>query len=146
LQTFREANGLAVDGSQDTETPASDEVANLLKFAFNMLGNDAGQAINLATPNNSVLLPTTTAGLPSSALASGTENLTLTYIRRKLATTPASGITYVVEFSDDLNGWAINPAAIEDVTSIDAIFERVTVTDSAANSSSRFARLKITAL
>ncbi len=141
LVTFRTANGLAADGSQDLLTPAGDGVANLLKYAFNMLGAGSGQATSLSTPNASVLAANGTAGLPLVGVESSTGKLQLTYIRRKSATAP--GITYAVEFSDALATWAVNASATESVTSIDTTFERVTVTDSFASPAKRFVRVRV---
>ncbi len=142
LETFRSANGLATDGSQDLLTPATDGIANLLKFAFNMIGSGTGQAANLATPNTAVLAPTGTAGLPLATAEPLTGKLQLTYIRRKASSNP--GIFYAVEFSDTLTSWTTNPSATESITSLDVTFERVTVTDS-TNPSQRFARMKVSA-
>lgn len=73
-----------------------------------------------------------------------TGKIQVTYIRRKSERN--SGITYTVEFSDALRSWAVNGSAIEGVPlSLDATFERVTVTDSLNTPASRFVRIKITA-
>jgi hypothetical protein len=143
LTTFRSLHGLAPDGSQDTATPAGDRVANLFKYAFNMIGAGTGQATNLATPNAARLTPAGSAGLPFGGVESG--KLYLTYIRRKATASPAPGITYAVEFSDTLasGSWAVNSAAAESVTSLDATFERVTVTDS-VTPTKRFGRVIVT--
>jgi len=73
----------------------------------------------------------------------GTGKLRVTYVRRK--STSNSGVTYAVEFSDALaNGtWAVNASATTAVTSIDATFERVVVTD-ASTLNKRFVRVKVT--
>jgi len=120
-------------------------VQNLLKYAFNMLGSGTGQAADLTTPNASVLAPDGTAGLPLVGIESSTGKLQLTYIHRKASATPAPGITYAVEFSDDLVSWAVDPAATATVTDLDTTFERVTVTHSAQNPipAKRFARVKV---
>jgi len=129
-------------------TPAGDGVQNLLKYAFNMLGSGTGQASTLATPNAAVLTADGSAGLPLADVATwGVDagKLQLTYIRRKASATPAPGITYAVEFSDALASWAVNGSATETiVTDLGTTFERVTVTDSAATSSKRFARVRVT--
>jgi len=145
VQTFRTIYGLATNGSQDHLTPANDGVQNLLKYALNMLGSGTGQVTSLATPNASILAPAGTAGLPLVGVESGTGKLQLTYIRRKASASPAPGITYVVEFSDALTTWAVNPSASESVTSLDSTFERVIASDSGAFTTKRFARIKITA-
>jgi len=91
------------------------------------------------------ILSNGTSGLPSGGIAGGTGKLTITYIRRKPSVIPVSGITYVAEFSDALAAWSANGAATESVTSIDADFELVTVTDSISDAAGRFVRLRITA-
>lgn len=149
LENFRTAYGLASDGSQDTATPAGDGVANLLKYAFNMIGSGAGQAPTLATPNATILTPDGSAGLPYLSIGTGPDagKLQLTFIRRKAVASPASGTTYAVEFSTDLGvsvPWAANPSASESATSLDATFERVTVTDSLVAPARRFVRVKVT--
>ncbi len=144
LDNYRAVHGLSANGSQDLLTPAGDGVANLLKYAFNMIGSGTGQASALTTPNASVLTPSGSAGLPYvSLLPAPSSSLQLTFIRRKASSAP--GISYTVEFSDALATWAVNPSATESVTSLDATFERVTVTDSVAAPDKRFARVKVTA-
>ena len=143
LATFRTTHGLAADGSQDLLKPAADGMANLLKYAFNMIGSGTGQASTLATPNAAILTASGSAGLPLVGV-DGSGKLTLTYIRRKAASSPSPGITYAVEFSDALATWAVNPSATESVTSLDATLERVTVTDSVVGPAKRFTRVKVT--
>jgi hypothetical protein len=138
LQNFRTTHGLATNGSQDAATPAGDGVANLLKYAFNMIGGGAGQAANLTTPNASVLAPGGIAGLPMVGM-DGTGRLQITYIRRKASSN--SGITYTVEWSTTMSSWATDGSAAENVTSLDSTFERVTLTDS-ATFGRRFVRVK----
>ena len=143
IQRFRSVSGLSADGSQDLLTPAGDSVPNLLKFAFNMIGSGAGQALALTTPNSSVLTPSGSAGLPLVGIENGTGRLNVTYIRPKA--TVSSGVTCTVLFSDNLvNGsWSLNPIATEAVISVDSTYERVTITDSPMVSSRRFARVQI---
>ena len=140
LAQFRANNGLAADGSQDLLTPAGDGVPNLLKFAFNMIGSDPGQASSLAVPNVQIVGTDGAAGLPRRGESAG--KLTITYIRRKSTSTP--GVTYAVEFSNTLStgSWAINAFATESAASIDTNFERVTVTDHAVFAQ-RFARVRV---
>jgi hypothetical protein len=144
LQSFRIAHSLPANGSQDTETPAGDGVANLLKYAFNMIGAGTGQTANLASSNTSVLSIDGFTGLPLVSLESGTGKLQLTYIRRKASTAP--GVSYIVQFCGNLAdaSWAPNPEAAESATSIDGTFERVTVTDT-VTSGPRFVRVRVTA-
>lgn len=141
LQLFRRSNNLDDYGAQDALKPAGDGTTNLLKFAFNMIGNSVGQASSLSFPNAATLLANGSAGLPRvSTDAAG--KLQLTHVRRKAASN--SGITYTVEFSSTLaaGSWAVNDAATIDVASIDTTFERVTVTDNLTQSK-RFVRVKI---
>ena len=143
VQSFRAAYGLASDGSQDTATPAGDGVSHILKYAFNMLGSGTGQASSLTTPNAATLTTNGSAGLPMG-LVDSNRMLQITYIRRKASTNPA--ITYAAEFSNDLglsDPWAVNGSASEQITSIDATFERVTITDS-ITPVKRFVRVRIT--
>jgi alpha-tubulin suppressor-like RCC1 family protein len=141
LTSFRSENGLAADGSEDLLCPAQDGVANLLKYAFNMIGSGTGQAATLSMPNVQTVGVSGTAGLPRPGI-NGSDMLTLTYIRRKADTSP--GVTYAVEFSNNLSAvsWAVNSSATESVTSLDADFERVTVTDS-VSLDKRFARVRV---
>jgi len=140
LAEFRTIYGLASDGSQDLHTPANDGVPNLLKYAFNMIGGEAGQATSLAIPNVQILSENGNAGLPRKGLSEG--KLSLTYIRRQASSNP--GITYAVEFSSTLSqgSWSVNDRATENVTNINATFERVTITDHAVFTK-RFARVQV---
>ena len=141
LVTFRTENSLDLGGAQDAVTPASDGVENLLKYAFNMVGSGAGQAINLFTPNASILTPTGSAGLPLIRLdANG--RLQVTHIRRAL--TSSSGLVYRVEFSSDLTpgSWVVNSSATTTASTINSLLERVTVTDSSVLPR-RFARVAV---
>jgi subtilisin family serine protease len=139
LEAFRTTHNLAADGSQDLLAPAGDSVANLLKYAFNMIGLATGQASALTTPNTTVLSQAGNAGLPAVINSDG--KLQVTYIRRKVSTAPS--ISYAVEFTDTMETWQQNPLATENVTSIDATFERVTVTDSVSTPGKRFARVRV---
>ena len=142
LNNFRTAHGLASDGTHDLLSPAGDAVPNLLKYAFNMIGDGLGQTAALTTPNNQTVGISGTAGLPSSGLDESGK-LKTTYIRRKASSTP--GVTYSVEFSNTLTAgsWGVNTSATESPTSIDETFERVTVTDSVTSSTQRFVRVSV---
>jgi len=145
LNYFHLAQGLSPDGSDDFLIPAKDEVPNLHKYAFNMIGNGPGQAAALDIPNTQRMTSSGSAGLPLPEFQESDETrLKWTYIRRKASTSP--GITYHVEFTDNLAtpSWATNPSATESVTSIDANFERVTLTDSTADAPMRFSRVRVT--
>ena len=86
-----------------------------------------------------------TRGLPliRSEKVSGQPKLTAEYVRRRAAGQP--GITYRMEFSDDLgnaNSWTESSAEV--VTQIDPTWERVKVTDSQPALGTRYGRLKVT--
>ena len=84
-----------------------------------------------------------TAGLPiaQSIGVGAAQRLQLEFIRRKTAT--GSGVTYEAQFGSDLAGWiaAITP---DSVTSIDATWERVRISDPIAGAVQRFGRVRIT--
>jgi len=143
LATFRSTQGLPADASLDTATPAGDGVANLLKYAFNMIGAGSGQRSTVTQPNASSMADIGSAGLPLIQ-ADSNGRLTVTYVRRKASTSP--GIGYAVQFSSTLQAgsWSVNPAATTAVTSIDVNLERVLVTDSEVIPSRRFARVTAT--
>lgn len=143
LEQFRADLGLASDGSEDELTPAGDGVENILKYAFNMIGNGTGQQPTLSAPNTGILSPTGEAGLPLIRVDSS-GFLEVTYISRTDSSNP--GVSYQVQFTNDLQiDFEENPSASEDTTSIDSNFERVTVTDSVDTSTepSRFGRVQV---
>ena len=138
LPYWRNLQGLAADGSQDLFTPAGDGVANLLKYAFNM----APKAGDVAKPNISVLQENGTAGLPYIEVdVQG--RLTIEFVRRKASTTP--GVTYIVETGDTLSSLQALDLTGASVVSIDAKWERVTVTDPTVTARC-FGRVRIAAL
>lgn len=122
--------------------PAGDGIANVLKYAFNMLGTGPGQVASLDIPSAASASPTGNAGLPAVAV-DGSGRLTVLYLRRKAASQP--GITYAVEFSSTLaaDSWAVNASSTESATSLDDTWERVLVTDSAAMTGARFVRVRV---
>lgn len=137
LERWREAHFGSYDNSgdgADSAAPWGDGVANLLKYALNL---------DPTAPDASVMTVTGTKGLPLAGLdAAG--RLTFTFVRRSVGTRP--GITYTVQFSDDLVAWTSNPSATETATPIDAEFDRVVVADSVAAGAvrRRFVRLLVT--
>jgi photosystem II stability/assembly factor-like uncharacterized protein len=148
LAGFRATYGLPADGSQDLTTPAGDGVPNLLKYAFNLIGTGTGQVPALTTPHAPTLAPGGSSGLPFIDLtATPAPALRVNYVRRKALSSP--GIAYTVEFASDLTApapWATNPSATETVTSLDATWERVTLTDTLPASPRRFARVRVSLL
>ena len=122
-EIWRTLHGLAFDGSQDLASAANDGVANLLKYAFNMAPN----AGDLARMNVSVLALGGNSGLPR-IFRDGSGRLVVEFVRRKAATNPC--ITYQVQTGEDLTN--LQPLALTGaaITSLNANWERVTVTDS----------------
>jgi len=135
------ANGLTgANATQNASLTGGNDQQNLKKFAFN---TSANATISAMTSNNA------TFGLPIPGVSSqnGINYLTLTYVKRKNSPT----VTYIPEFA-----WTIGspfvPATAENsvttTTSINSIWERVTVTDKAVTDSgtpalSRFARVRL---
>jgi hypothetical protein len=135
LQVWRALQGLAADGAQDAANPSGDGVPNLLKYAFNLAPN----AGDLLVSNRTVLPPNGTAGLPRLTV-DATPRLVFQFVRRKAATHP--GIGYVVQTSQDLSAWSALDLSAATVQSIDATWERVTVTDP-ISTAQRFGRVRV---
>jgi hypothetical protein len=114
-----------------TDTPQSDGVTNLEKFAFNMNAL-APDVRHLTVEAND------TAGLPGGAYTGG--KLRIEFLRRKASTNP--GITYTAQFGSDLSGWTDIAVGTPPGTSIDATWERVVV-DDPAGGPHRFGRVKV---
>ena len=139
LATWRALQGLAADGSQDLANPSGDGIANLLKLAFNMAPN----AGDLAVANTAVLTPSGVSGLPLVTV-DGSGRLVVTFVRLKAANNP--GLAYSVETTADLAGaWPALDLAEATVTSLDADWERVSVTDPVVTDR-RFARVRVQAV
>ncbi len=87
--------------------------------------------------------PTKSGGMPGSWTKSG-NNINFTYTRSKTAR--ASGVTYIVEWSDTLvaNDWN-NAGVIESSVIDQGTTELVTATAPAGSGSRRFIRLKVIA-
>lgn len=112
-----------------------DGIPNLLEFALHL---DPIFSENIAiTPGTGV------RGLPHGSVVddNGTPRLALEFIRR--STTSGAGLTYVVEFSQDLTTWS-SGGALSSQT-INSRWERVIVLDPipASSSSHRYARLRV---
>ena len=137
LPYWRLLHNLPSDGSQDLANPSGDGIANLLKYAFNMAYNFG----DLDKPDIRVLPENGTVGLPHIYIdAQG--RLVIESVRRKAATNP--GVAYLVETGDDLAN--LQPLSLTGATveSIDAIWERVTVTDPVVTGK-RFGRVRVLA-
>ena len=135
------ANGLTgANATQNASLTVGNDQQNLKKFAFN---TSANATISAMTSNNA------TFGLPRPGVSSqnGINYLTLTYVKRKNSPT----VAYIPEFA-----WTIGspfvPATAENsvttTTSINSIWERVTVTDNAPDSGvtgplMRFGRVRL---
>lgn len=131
------AAGMTGEDAARTASPRGDGVANLLKFAFNM--DPSATDVRRLTPGGAE-----TAGLPCGqmvVLPDGRNALKMEYVRRKASSAP--GIQYAVQFSSDLQTWT-ESGLPETTTSIDATWERVSVTDdSPPGSSRRMGRVRI---
>ena len=113
-----------------------DGANTLLEFALN-LDPKVGDRVTMTAA-------TGTRGLPLITRESAAPfRATAEFVRRKVSALP--GITYRIEFSSDLTNAANWTASgTEVVTPIDATWERVKVTDSSSNPTTRFGRLVIT--
>lgn len=114
--------------------PDRDGLVNLLERAFNLPP---------LTPGVPVVAPTGTAGLPRIWVSQGVNGpvLNVQYLRLKASTD--SGLTYTPQFSSGLDAASWSAATgTESVASIDANWERVTITDTVSNNV-RFARVKV---
>ncbi len=138
LPAWRTVHGLPADGSQDLANLSGDGVANLLKYAFNLAPN----AGDLAVPNVQVLAVNGTAGLPRIG-SDAQRRLVIDFVRRKGATN--SGIACVVETGADLTNLQPLDLSGATVVSIDATWERVTVTDPVITNQ-RFGRVRVRTL
>ncbi|TAG08867.1 MAG: hypothetical protein EAZ42_09055 [Verrucomicrobia bacterium] len=141
LALFRQQYGIEADGSEDLGIPASDGVANILKYAFNMMGSGVAQQLALDSPNTAVMNADGQAGLPRIE-QTGDMPTRLIFVRRKASSNPE--IIYQVEHSTDLSpgSWQVNAAITETVNSLTTALERVTIELPALPTAS-FCRLKI---
>jgi hypothetical protein len=112
LATWRAANSLPSDGSQDTATPAGDGVANLLKYAFNMGA--------VTSNNSSILAPDGYSGIPHHEVVGS--DMLLTFVRQK-----DGGIIYTPQQSSTLgNDWITVPSQPTNLVDVNANWEVVT--------------------
>jgi Zn-dependent metalloprotease/methionine-rich copper-binding protein CopC len=120
LETWRNTHWSQTSNSgdaADTADPDSDGLANLLEFA---LGGD----------------PTDPSDPTGPAVGVSAESqLTLTFTPQRV-----SGLTYIIEASPDLSDWS----DVSDITALLTAGQAHTHTDSVANPTRRFLRLKVT--
>ena len=123
-------------GAAASGATGPDGMSNLAKFAFNMNVTDG---VMFLTPSVG------STGLPNVSLDHQTQLLQVEFIRRKSAVNPH--ITYEVQFSSDLGGFAAAGSALQ-VTSIDSVWERVIWQDdpAAGMAECRFARVRLVEL
>lgn len=136
LQAWRQlywpSNPIGPD-TADLANPKGDGVPNLLKFALGL--NPLQVDIHIVQSG------TGTTGLPSGTNAGTIAQplLRLEYVRLT-----QGGITYVPEFSSDLQTWTVAPAGQITVQTVDASHQRVIVTDSPPGEQRRFGRVRVT--
>jgi hypothetical protein len=138
LPYWRNLQGLAANGAQDLANPSGDGVSNLAKYAFNLAPNGG----DLARANAITLAPDGTAGLPRIS-HDGQGRLVVEFVRRKASGNP--GIAYMVETGSDLVTWSTLSLTNATVTSIDNVWERVSVTDPTV-AAKRFGRVRVLGL
>ena len=110
-----------------------DGAVNLLEYACNL---------DPKTHDARAMTADGTAGLPVVGMTPGGQ-LQITFLRRTAASLPA--VTQGAVFSTDLTHWTPEPAAATTVEPIDALWERVVLTDVAAHAARRFVRTVVTA-
>lgn len=135
LQVWRALQGLPSDGSGDAVSPSGDGTAALLRYAFNTAPN----AGDLLQPSVTVLPPNGSAGLPFIT-RDGAGRLYVEFVRRRAATNP--GVIYSVETGADVANLQPLDLSAAQVVTIDAIWERVSVTDPALTPK-RFGRVRV---
>jgi hypothetical protein len=125
------AHGLTAANNGLKADPEHDGSDNLTEFAYNL---------NPLVADARPMTPTGTSGLPAPRFLSGVSGgiLEVQFLRR--IGPNAVGLTYAIQFSDDLVSWSSGQAPV--VASINSDWERVTVRDSAAGPNpNRFARI-----
>jgi hypothetical protein len=136
FQEWMKLAGVPSNQSGAMQTPHSDGVPNLLKFAFN-LDPTKPDFRKLTAGANGV------AGLPGFTRLGN--RLRLEFVRRRATSSP--GIIYTAQFASDLSNWIDFTGPLVSVVSIDATWERVVVEDvPPPGATSRFGRLKIEAV
>ena len=131
LSNWASSAGLSGQDAIPSATPFNDGVPNLLKYAFNM---------NATGPDVSVLATGGSSGLPKIMVdSSGTEPiLRVEFLRRK-----GSGLIYTPQRSTTL-GTFTAMTGTQTVSSINSLWERVSVVESAPPSGARsFARVQV---
>lgn len=144
LAAFRALHGLAMDGSEDLQSPASDDVANLTKFAFHMIGSNSGQRESLPMPNRNPITPGRLGGLPIIEHQPSSNNFTLRFAKRKDAA--EIGLIYQLEKSNDLTptNWQEITISESSRQPLDALYDIIEA-NIPSSGSAEFLRMKITA-
>jgi hypothetical protein len=128
-QSWLLANGLPMDASGSgsaTASPASDGLANLIKYALGLAPGVSGNGGRLSS---------------GTVTDAGSDYLSFTYTRPEPA--PA-GITYTVEAGPDLASWTTT-GLVEMSSTANGSLRTITVRDASpsSGSSKRFMRLKV---
>lgn len=134
FQIWATEGGLAGAQAAATADADSDGSNHVVEFAFNM---------NPVKSDAALAAGTGTAGLPIGLTtgSDATRRLQLKFIRRKAAT--GSGLTYEAQFGGSLTTFTTAPTA-DSVTSIDATWERVVISNPVADAAQQFGRVKLT--
>jgi hypothetical protein len=117
--------------SQPITSIGADGIALVTRYAFNLPATGPMPSLDTSNP---------TSGLPVVAYNDATDCLEVTFIRRRAAFNP--GITYDVQFSDDLVTWASGGTQTS-VGSVDDTWELAKFTDSSVARQHRFCRVAI---
>jgi hypothetical protein len=134
FQTWATESSLAGAEAGATADTDRDGSNHIIEFAFNM---------NPLRTDGALATGSGTSGLPIARMTGSgpTRRLQLEFIRRKAAT--GSGLTYEAQFGSDLATFTTAPTA-DSVTSIDATWERVVISDPVMGAGQRFGRVKLT--
>lgn len=133
-ETWASAIGLTSRNYSVNSDPDQDGANNLAEFAYNM---------NPVIADARRVTPLGASGLPAAHLSPGLAGalFEVQFLRRKGAS--SAGLSYVVQFSDDLTKWTEGQPPI--ITSLGEDWDAVTVRDAApASDRARFARVVVT--
>ncbi len=111
-----------------------DQISNLEKFGF---GIQPGEPRHVRTPGSNE------GGLPSVWFDSASNRLCVEFLRRSPDSNP--GVSYVVQFSDDMTSWT-NGGTLTQTVPVDALWERVRFEinpGTGSQAQGRFCRVKL---